>query len=87
MPTATRIRKLGKTVGWTVLFSHPESETLSASNVGLPAMLAGVTGPRVAPILLTVPKQTWHVVCTSGGHSGVKAKVWFYPPLPVLLPR
>lgn len=87
MASASKIKAGSTTVGWTVLFSHTEAEALSVSTLGLPAMLQGVTGPRVAPILLTVPQQTWHVVCQSGAHRGVKAKVWFYPPLPVLLPR
>ena len=87
MPSASKIRLGGQTVGWTVWFSHTEAEAIALSQLGLPALLKGITGPRVAPILATIPRQTWRVTCVAGGHDGVKAVVGFYPPSPVLFPR
>ena len=87
MASASKIKLGPKTVGWNVWFSHTECEALALNQIGLPAILRGVTGPKVVAILLTVPRQTWHVTCVAGGHDGVKAIVGFYPPAYVLLPR
>ena len=87
MPSASKIRLGGKTVGWNVWFSHTETEAIALNPASLPALLRGVAGPKVAPILMTLPRQTWRVTCITGGHDGVKAVVSFYPPAAVLFPR
>jgi hypothetical protein len=87
MAFANKIKLGPKLVGWNVFFSHPEAEAIGTSTLALPALLAGVTGPRVAPILGTIPRQSWRVTCRLGGHRGVKAVFMFYPPSAILVPR
>jgi hypothetical protein len=87
MAFANKIKLGSKTIGWNVFFSHQEAEAIATSQLTLPALLAGVTGPRVAPILATLPRQSWKVTCTASGHKGVKAVVMFYPPAAILWPR
>lgn len=66
MASASKIRLGGITVGWTVWFSHTEAEAIALNQLSLPALLSGVAGPKVAPILLTVPRRTWSVTCAVG---------------------
>jgi hypothetical protein len=87
MAFANKIRLGAKTIGWNVFFSHPEAEGIALNQLSIPVLLAGVTGPRVPAILITVPRQSWRVSCTAGGHDGVRAVVMFYPPSALLIPR
>lgn len=87
MAFANRRTLLGKVIGWNVFFSHTEAEGIAKSNLTMPALLSGVTGPRVPPLLMAIPRQTWAVACATGGHDGVKAIVNFYPPAAILVPR
>lgn len=87
MATATKIRVVRKTVGWHVYFTHPEAEGIAVDPTMIAGLLVGVTGPRVAPILVRIPSQTWAAVCSLSGHVGVHAVVTFYPEGAALLPR
>ena len=87
MAFANKIKLGSKTVGWNVFFSHAEAEAVALNQLSLPALLAGVTGPRVAPLLVPIPRQSWKITCQAGGHDGVKAVVMFYPPSAILIPR
>jgi hypothetical protein len=87
MAFANKIRLGKKTIAWNVFFSHSEAEAIATSQLSIPALLFGVTGPKVPPILMTLPRQSWRITCTAGGHDGVKAVVGLYPPGAVLIPR
>lgn len=87
MAFANKIKLGSKTIGWNVFFSHSEAEAIALSQLSLPALLGGVTGPKVAPILAIIPRQSWKVTCQAGGHDGVKAVVMFFPPSAILIPR
>jgi hypothetical protein len=87
MAFANKLRIGSRTVGWNVFFSHAEAHAISLSQLTIPSLLAGVTGPKVPPLLMALPKKSWGVTCLAGGHDGVKAVVSFYPPAALLIPR
>jgi hypothetical protein len=87
MAFANKIKLGSRIIGWNVFFSHLEAEAIATNQLSIPAVLKGVTGPRVAPILMTIPRHSWRVTCTAGSHDGVKAIVMFYPPSAILIPR